>query len=76
MTIKIQIQNNESLVEIILDRDVNAKKAFEIQKILKRIGNEIVERGIKNDVKNILKKEKNEEKFNCSISCSMFWFGK
>ena len=35
MTIKIQIQNNESLVEIILDRDVNAKKAFEIQKILK-----------------------------------------
>ena len=56
MTIKIQIQNNESLVEIILDRDVNAKKAFEIQKILKRIGNEIVERGIKNDLKKYIKK--------------------
>ena len=50
MTIKIQIQNNESLVEIILDRDVNAKKAFEIQKILKRIGSQIVEREIKKDV--------------------------
>ncbi len=56
MTIKIQIQNNESLVEIILDRDVNTKKAFEIQKILKRIGNQIVERGIKNDVKKYIKK--------------------
>ena len=58
MTIKIQIQNNESLVEIILDRDVNTKKAFEIQKILKRIGNEIVERGIKNDVKKYIEKGK------------------
>ena len=58
MTIKIQIQNNESLVEIILDRDVNAKQAFEIQKILKRIGNEIVERGIKNDVKKYIEKGK------------------
>ena len=58
MTIKIQIQNNESLVEIILDRDVNAKKAFEIQKILKRIGNEIDERGIKNDVKKYIEKGK------------------
>ena len=56
MTIKIQIQNNESLVEIILDRDFNTKKAFEIQKILKRIGNQIVERGIKNDVKKYIKK--------------------
>ncbi len=58
MTIKIQIQNNESLVEIILDRDVNTKKAFEIQKILKRIGNQIVERGIKNDVKKYIEKGK------------------
>ena len=57
MTIKIQIQNNESLVEIILDRDVNTKKAFEIQKILKRIGNEIVERGIKNDVKKYIENQ-------------------
>ena len=56
MTFKIQIHYNESLVEIILDRDVNAKKAFEIQKILKRIGNQIVERGIKNDVKKYIKK--------------------
>ena len=61
MTIKIQIQNNESLVEIILDRDVNAKKAFEIQKILKRIGNQIVERGIKNDVKKYIEKPSYKE---------------
>ena len=58
MTIKIQIQNNESLVEIILDRDVNAKKAFEIQKILKRIGNQIVERGIKKKEKKYIEKGK------------------
>ena len=58
MTIKIQIQINESLVEIKLDKDVNAKKAFEIQKILKQVSNQIVERGIKNDVKKYIEKGK------------------
>ena len=36
----------------------NRLKQIEIQKILKRIGNEIVERGIKNDVKKYIEKGK------------------
>ncbi len=51
MTIKIQIEHNQTSVEIVIDKNVNAKKAFEIQRVLKKIGNQVVECGIKNDVK-------------------------
>ena len=58
LTIKIEIINNESLIEMHLDKNLSAKKCFEIQRKLKSIGDEIVERGIKNDVKKYFKKGK------------------
>lgn len=58
LTIKITNNHDSSSVEMIIDEDLNTKRSFEIQKILKSLGNQIVERGIKNDVKKYLKKEK------------------
>ena len=58
MKIKIQIEHEQTSVEILLDKNINAKKAFEIQKILKKIGNQVVECGIKNDVKKYFEKGK------------------
>lgn len=58
LTIKITNNHDSNSVEMIIDEDLNTKRSFEIQKFLKSLGNQIVERGIKNDVKKYLKKEK------------------
>ena len=58
LTIKIISNHGTDSVEMIIDENLSAKRCFEIQEILKSLGSQIVERGIKNDVKKYLKKGK------------------
>ena len=53
MTVHIS-NNNGAWVEIKIDETLTAKKSFELSKLLKIIAKEVVERGIKNDVKKYL----------------------
>ena len=53
MTVHITNINGTS-VEIKSDETLTAKKSFELSKLLKVIAKEVVERGIKNDVKKYL----------------------
>ena len=53
MTVHIT-NNNGTSVEIKIDETLTAKKSFELSKLLKVIAKEVVERGIKNDVKKYL----------------------
>ena len=53
MTVHIT-NNNGTSVEIKIDETLTAKKSFELSKLLKIIAKEVVERGIKNDVKKYL----------------------
>ena len=53
MTVHI-ISSNGTSVEIKIDETLSAKKGFKIKKILNLIAKEVVERGIKNDVKKYL----------------------
>ena len=53
MTVHITNKNGTS-VEIKIDETLSAEKGFKIEKILNLIAKEVVERGIKNDVKKYL----------------------
>ena len=52
----VHITKNGTSVEIKIDETLTAKKGFEISQLLKLIAKEVVERGIKNDVKKYLER--------------------
>lgn len=51
---------NGTFSQIKIDETITAKKGFEISQLLKLIAKEVVERGIKNDVKKYSSKDKKE----------------